>query len=838
MPPSVLRTSTGVSLCFLYMTVLSHSLLLLLYTPTAIAKQPIQFDSGFMQQSTANSSHAGAQALAALGYIDDLGPGRYWVHVTINQTLVGQRELDFSLSPDNQTLLACLSSNLLKEIGVKLDAVAEPQLLQQPCVNLEALIPDAKVQFEGDQLRLNLSIPQIAMHRDVAGYVEPTRWDSGINAAFLSYQASAQQGYNRFSGSSNQYDLYLNTGVNLREWRLRSNLSRRQQENGDMRWSSAYTYAQRDLPGTWGNLTLGETFTSGDVMRSVPFTGAVIATDPGMLPDVLQGYAPIIRGFAQTRAKLEVLQNGYPIYSTYVSPGAYEINDLSTAGGSGELEIVLTEADGSVRRFTQPYATLGNLLREDVWRYSLALGRYKSATNLEQPMFWQGTLAKGIGWGSTVYGGALSSSFYQAGSLGIAKDLGSIGALALDVTHSRSDTDSHSPTRTQGQSYAVKYGKSFQTNTHLRFAGYRYSTQGYRDFEETLRERSHDRYFLGSRRSRLEASIYQNIGRSSTVNLSFSHQDYWGASYVQRQFQLTLSTQHKGLTYNLSASQSLSDRALDNDRQISLGISFPLDVGLPGHATLSADSSGGYQSQRANFSGSTHENRLSYRASLANSQSDEQSASLGVGYQSAYGNLGGGITQGNHYRSVSINSGGAVLLHADGVEVGPYLGETMALIEVLDTPGVGLLNATGVETNARGYALMPYLRPYRVNAVLLQTDNLGPEVELENGITQVVPRRGAVVKAAFTSRKVTRILINSYTRDGEPLPFGAQAVDAQGEVIATVGQGGQLLLSTHDQPQTLYMRWGHHIKPQCELTVAPQQMQIRDGYRLQTLTCQ
>ena len=813
------------------------SLCPLLYAPALLANQPLRFQSGFMQQGSAYSSNAGAQALEALARIEDVGPGRYWVQIIVNQTPFGQRELDFSLSSDGQRLMPCLSGDLLENMGVKLDALPPSQRTQNACIDIESLIPSAKVQFEGNQLRLNVSVPHIAMHQNVVGYVDPERWDSGINAAFISYQASTQQGHNRFSGASNHYDLYLNTGINLGQWRLRSNQSLRQNENQRSQWTRAYTYAQRDVPGTQANLTLGETFTSGDVMRSVPITGAVIATDPGMLPDVLQGYAPVIRGVAQTRAKLEVLQNGYPIYSTYVSPGAYEINDLSTAGGSGELEIVLTEADGQVRRFTQPYATLGNLLREGVWRYSIALGRYTSAVDFEEPLFWQGTLAKGMSWNSTLYGGLMTSSFYQAGTVGISKDLGSLGALALDVTHSRAEIDTGTQTMTQGQSYAVKFGKSFQSGTHLRFAGYRYSTEGYRDFEEVIRERSQDEHFRGSRRSRLEASIYQKIGAKSAINLNFSHQDYWQTSYVQRQFQFNLSTQHKEVTYNLSASQSLSDDLRDNDRQISLSLSFPLDFGHSSNLTLSAESAGDKHSQRASIGGSVDENRLNYRATLTHSANHEQSASVGLNYQAEFGNVGAGFTKGTDYQSISLNSAGAVLLHADGIELGPYLGETSGLIEVANTPGVGVQNATGVATNARGYALMPYLRPYRVNQVVLQTENLGPEVEIDNGTTQVVPRRGAIVKAAFTARKVTRLLITGRTRTGEPLPFGAQAVDVTGTVLGIVGQGGQLMMSTHDQPQILTLRWGDDADPQCQLNIEPEHMKMRQGYRLKELTC-
>ncbi len=40
------------------------------------------------------------------------------------------------------------------------------------------------------------------------------------------------------------------------------------------------------------------------------------------------GYAPQIRGYAKTNAKVEVRQQGNLIYQTTVTPGSFEINDL------------------------------------------------------------------------------------------------------------------------------------------------------------------------------------------------------------------------------------------------------------------------------------------------------------------------------------------------------------------------------------------------------------------------------------------------------------------------------------------------------------------------------
>jgi outer membrane usher protein len=802
-----------------------------------LATEILEFQSGFMRQNSAHSADAGALSLKALANEHSLAPGRYRVEVSVNQAFLEEREIEFMSSPDGAQLVPCLSQALLEQAGLRIDRLEELNGLQMGCIDLIRLVPGSHVEFDGGQMKLALSIPHIAMRRDSIGYVDPIRWDAGINAAFFNYQVSAQQGSSRRRGSTHSDDLQLNSGINLGGWRLRSNQSLRQTSDGDLEWVRAYTYAQRDVPGTRANLTLGETFTPGDVFRSLPIKGMVIATDLGMLPDSLQGYAPVIRGVAQSRAKLEVLQNGYPIYSTYVSAGPYEIDDLSTAGGSGELEVVLTEDDGQVRRFTQPYASLGNLLREGVWRYSASLGRYNPASNLQDPLLWQGTLAMGGMWDSTFYGGVLASDFYRASNLGIAKDLGRIGALGFDVTRSSADIDNLTARRVDGMSYAIKYGKSFQTNTSLRFAGYRYSTEGYRDFDEAVRERRRESTFRGGRRSRLEAAVMQNLGDASSINLTWSQEDFWSSDYQQRQFQFNVNTQYKGITYSLFASQPLSEGGLGDDRQMGLSLSFPLDFGHSNRATLDFRENGGRYNQAARLTGSTDQNRLNYSASLSSDENRQQSTSLSLGYQASVASVGVGITQGSDSRNLSLNASGAVLLHADGVELGSYMGDTSALVHVPGIAGVGVMNATGARTNEKGYALVPSLRPYRVNSVVLQTDQLGPEIEIDNGSAQVVPRRGAVVKTTFAARSVSRLVITGQSPDGRPLPFGAQVSDATGAVLSIVGQAGQMLLSTHAEPQTLTVRWGELAEHQCQLRVIPASMDLKQGYRLQTLMC-
>lgn len=216
----------------------------------SFASGTTQFQSSFMRQDQGQPTEAGNLALEALSKGHNLGPGRYWVLIQANSQMFDQQQINFQLSDDGETLKPCLPASLLTLIGVKLDSVQDPASLQAACVDLLKLIPGAKVDFDNAKMLLDISIPQIALRRDVVGYVDPKRWDSGINAAFINYQASAQQSSNRYRGKSSSQDLFLNTGINLGEWRFRSSQSFRQDDSDDDQWTRSFTYLQRDIPGT------------------------------------------------------------------------------------------------------------------------------------------------------------------------------------------------------------------------------------------------------------------------------------------------------------------------------------------------------------------------------------------------------------------------------------------------------------------------------------------------------------------------------------------------------------------------------------------------------------
>ena len=283
----------------------------------------------------------------------------------------------------------------------------------------------------------------------------------------------------------------LRGGFNLGDWRFRNYSTYNRDQYGQGRWQAVQTYAQRDLRSIRGQLLLGDGSTPGELFDSVQFRGVQIASDDSMLPDSLNGYAPTIRGVAQTNARVTVRQNGYIIYSTYVPPGPFALDDLYPTSAGGDLDVTVTEADGRETHFVQAYAAVPTLLRDGAWRYSATAGQYRNGYvynqgDIRRPYFLQATAARGMPMDFTLYGGTTLAQNYQSLMAGAGKNMRSLGAVSLDLTQARTQQDQGGTL--SGQSLRFLYAKSLeQTGTNFRMAGYRYSTSGYRTFPNRCR---------------------------------------------------------------------------------------------------------------------------------------------------------------------------------------------------------------------------------------------------------------------------------------------------------------------------------------------------------------
>ncbi|ADP19323.1 outer membrane usher protein LpfC [Achromobacter xylosoxidans A8] len=751
-------------------------------------------------------------------------PGEYLADVFVNDQSMGRSRILVETQEGQKQPSVCLTRSQLETWGVNMAALPESAGVDGACVDLPALVQDAAVNFDGGKQRLHLSIPQAALKRSARDSVDPSRWDKGITSGLLDYQfnMSRQGGGNSSSrGAESPYTAYagLRGGLNFGDWRLRHASNYNRGTNGRGEWQSQETNLQRDLRSINGQLLLGDGYTPGNFFDSVPFRGVQVYSDDAMLPDSMQGYAPTIRGIAQTNALVTVRQNGYIVYNAYVAPGAFVLDDLYPSSSGGDLEVTITEADGRQNRYVQAYASVPTLLREGTWRYSATAGRYRDAysSNEREPTFVQGTVARGLGQEFSLYGGVTAASIYQSGLVGVGKNLRSFGAISLDLAHARTSTER---LKTQGQSVRFLYGKSFdESGTNFRVAGYRYSTSGYRTFQEATGIDDFERgYRMPSRRNELRFEVNQSLGSWGSIYASARQQSYWQTNQKERLIQAGYSGFYRQVSYNVQVDMN-TGRNGSNDRRVMLSLSIPLGTSRSSAQYSVITSNNGRTSHQTSVYGSALEDgRLTYNLMAATSNQESVSSTGNASYLSRVGRFDLGASQGRNSNQINAGLYGGIVVHGGGVTFGQPLGETVALVRAPSAEDVHFESHPGVSTDAGGYAIVPSLSPYRSNRLAMITADLGDTVEVRNAAVNLVPTRGAVIQAGFETVVGYRLMLTLTRKDNSVVPFGARIDNEAGEEIGIVGPDGQAFVTGAQQSGTIQVTWGRSAKDSCSVS--------------------
>lgn len=657
-------------------------------------------------------------------------PGKYHVDIILDDQLIETRDIDFTSVKEGEegdSLQPCLSIEQLSGWGVKTALFPDLASKGASCVNLRA-IPHASTDFQFAAQRLIISIPRAAIDLPARGYVSPALWDEGITAAMLNYSLSGANSRAKQNGSENSDSQYANLrpGLNVGPWRLRNYTTWSRGENGQDRWDTVYTYAQRAIIPLRAQLTLGDSSAPADVFDSMPFRGGQLASDDDMLPDSLKGYAPVVRGIARTNAQVVVRQNGYQIYQTYVSPGAFEIADMYPTGGAGDLDVTVKEADGSEQHFTLPYASLPVLQREGRLKYALTGGQYRSYNgSVEKTPFGQITGIYGLPYGLTLYGGLQESSKYQSIATGLGKNMGEFGAISADMTQAWSTPQGGD--KSNGQSWRARYSKNVVgTGTHFSIAGYRYSTRGYYGMQEILDSWGDSAALQDRRRNRAELTMSQTLGPSlGSLTLSAAREDYWNSGKTMASYSLGYSNDWHNISYGItwtyskngSAGSSDGNKRYDYDQLLAFNVSIPLEKFFP-------QTWANYGVSTSKNSGTTHNiglNGVALENHALNWNVQQGYGSDGVGYtgnmngdyKGTYGEVTAGYSYDKHSERLNYGLQGGILAHQDGMTLSQPLGETNVLIRAPGARGVAIRNQPGVRTDYRGYTAVSTLSVYR-----------------------------------------------------------------------------------------------------------------------------
>ena len=732
--------------------------------------------------------------------------------VYLNGALLRAKNVYFAPVAGRQSAQACFTPADILEFGVVLEVLADEssEWLRNDknkldCKAIETVVPGAEASFDYSEQRLDVLIPQALIFERSLDYIDPAQWDRGITAGRLNYSADVFNFVNA-GDSDTQGFAYFESGFNIAGWRLR-NTSILSADEKDHSFQTQRTYAQTDVDSLKSTFTVGRDYTDGQLFSSYGLQGAFLATDIRMLPPSLRNYAPVVSGKADTNAKVTIRQNNVVVYERAVPPGPFEIKNLQMAGYGNDLEVTVTEADGSSKKFNVPYSPLVQLLRPGQMKYSASLGKaWLPVPGDYSPNVGQLNFQYGVNNSLTALGGGILSEDYTAVALGGAIST-KYGGFSADYTLSNSRARwgglSH------GDSVRVVYSTLIEpTNTNITLSSYRYSSRGFWSFNEFLSNENNqfnsgsdveDFYsFYGiKQKGRFDVSLRQRLApKYGNVFVSGYTRNFWNREGSDTQYQIAYNNRFKDLNYEVSAARVKNQ----NDREYNefrLSVSIPIFSSdstnsqyLSASAWNNSETGSVSQAQLGGIAGDDQQYTYGVTTTQGlDSQNPQQSYGLNGGFNGSKAVITGGVSKGNDYRQTTVGISGSVLAHADGVTFGQTLGETVALIEAKDAGGARITNASGATLDGSGFGVVPYLSPYSRNQIEVDPEGLSMDLQIQNTSAEAIPVAGSVVKVKFETSKETNTLIEGTFEDGTPLPFGAEVFDrASGRSVGFVGQ--------------------------------------------------
>ncbi|EHR8284209.1 fimbria/pilus outer membrane usher protein [Escherichia coli] len=778
-------------------------------------------------------------------------PGIYHVDIILNGSRIDSRDVFFYTEKDSDGqpyLKACLSREILSEYGVKTDDypglfyslesknhidISSRMNDKSECANL-SIIPQAMEKYLFNRQQLLLSIPQVALRPPLQGIAPERLWDDGIPALLFNWQANTThtQYRNIDKINSDSSWLSLEPGANLGPWRFRNLTTWNKSSGHQGNWDSVYTRVERGINRIKSRFILGEDYTQADIFDSVPFLGLSLGSDDSMVPYNVREFAPVIRGIANSQARVEVRQNGYILQSQTVAPGAFALTNLPTTGSSGDLQVTVRESDGVVQRFTVPYSTPAIGLRQGYMKYSIAAGQYRPADGgRTHSTLGQFTTIYGLPWGLTAFGGMQMAKYYQASDLGFGLSLGSMGAISADSLYMQSQPNGQN--RETGNRWNLRYNKSFeQSGTNLTIARYQYSSEGYHTLSDILdsyrQGKLHNVVLRDNRSSRTTLNLSQDLGTLGYITIHGSRDEYHNSKQKQDYLGVTYSSTWKNISWSVNwlRSHKVGRYYGDTgniDNSINLWMTVPFgnwwgSANSDISSTVQMHHASGQKIQyEVGLGGRIFDRRMSWNARkqmVADSKAGTGSSLINMRWYGTYGELAGMYSYSNYMRQMSAEINGGMVVHGEGITIGQRTGTTVALVTAPGVEGVSIGGWPGVRTDFRGYALVGHISPYQENIVTLNPTTLPPDSEVLQTDTRVIPTKGAVIKAKFNTLVGGRTLMTLLRQDGSPLPFGSivtvEGSKKKNSSVGIVGEKGEVYLSGLSKQGRMKAVWGEN----------------------------
>ena len=751
-------------------------------------------------------------------------------------------------SPDARDAV-CLDRKLLRRLDLSprhLRASARAWLAGDDAPDC---LPPARIarglgaRFDLSRLRVNITAPAVLLEHRPRGWVSPRSWSDGIVAARLNYQFNAVRSHGADTGGEpTQVFLGLAGGLNLGAWQLRHAGTLDGTTGQGLHYNSSRSYLRHDLARLGGYVQLGQGQSDGQLFDSVGFRGILLASDARMQPASLQGYAPVIHGFAAAPSTVRVSQNGVLLYQTSVPAGAFEIDDLYAPAAGGALQVTVRTLDGRSSRFTVPMSDVPQLQRSGHASYQWLAGRLRGSAGGAGMPATLGSVLYGIDATLTGEAGIVAARGYGAVLLGAASNT-RVGAFELDF----SDARFAHPWLGEGRGHRVHGIWSLVLGTGaLNLSAWR-TSPGYYGLQNALAvpDVAGDAGVAASAaqrvRDQVQLGFTQALGSGASMYFSGSSTRYWDQAQRQSTFQWGFVRSLGPMQWSVSVSRQLGGGGVGAGNALQVSVSLPLGA-EPGAASASFgvlhDASGANSAQWSLAGTRGRDQQFSYGAQ-GTAGAGSRNAAVDAAWRGSGGSFGASATRGwgdgGATRSLSLSANGGVVAFGGGITFTPFLGDTIALVEADGAQGDAVAGGGGSRIDSRGYGVATYLTPYAVDTVGI--DPSGAAL-LRHTSARVIPRAGAVVEVRLRAQRGRWVLVSGRQADGSALPFAAQVFDARRHQVGYVGQGSRIDAHLAQDAGWLLVRWGDAARQACRIDYRlPRASRSRMPLRLRGAVC-
>ncbi|NJM44766.1 MAG: fimbrial biogenesis outer membrane usher protein [Alkalinema sp. RU_4_3] len=286
-----------------------------------------------------------------------------------NNTAIEIIAKDF-LAGSESFLRSDIQAKLLQSVdenGFLSDEVLRQQGLE---VIFDSRRVELRIQLPPAQLKpVVLSLEKQAMAKQLAGAIGPAKISGYLN--MRGSQSIDWIGSSTTTPGRQPLQIGLESALNWRGWVLESDAQfseGKPLERGNIRLTHDDTHrALRYAIGDFSPPATG-------YQTSPSMLGIAVARNYSLQPDRITRPINQFQFFLERKSRVEVFSNGRSLSSLNLEPGTQDLRDLPLGAGINDVQLVITDDLGQVKRLDFATATASNLLAPGLQQFSYSLG--------------------------------------------------------------------------------------------------------------------------------------------------------------------------------------------------------------------------------------------------------------------------------------------------------------------------------------------------------------------------------------------------------------------------------------------------------------------------------